>query len=94
MYRKLSASYVKSLLCGFACFSPALTKPVESACRSLLIRKKFIKVFYIVRIMETITIPNEKYIQLKRKEKIADDLILQLEAGLLDLEAGRIKRVR
>jgi hypothetical protein len=43
---------------------------------------------------ETVTIPEDKYIQLKKKEKIADDLVLQLESSLRDLKAGRIRRVR
>lgn len=43
---------------------------------------------------ETISIPREEYALLKKKEAIADDLLLQLEASLRDLEAGRVKRVR
>lgn len=31
---------------------------------------------------------------LKKKVAVADNLLLQLEASLKDLEAGRIKRVR
>ena len=42
--------------------------------------------------METITLTEERYVQLKKKEKIADDLLLQLESSLRDLEAGRIER--
>jgi hypothetical protein len=43
---------------------------------------------------EIISISREEYTMLKRKEAIADDLLIQLEASLKDLEAGRIKRVR
>ncbi len=42
---------------------------------------------------ETITIPKEEYTLLKKKAKVADDLLVQLEASLRDAEAGRIKRV-
>lgn len=31
---------------------------------------------------------------IKKKEAIVNDLLLQLEASLKDLEAGRIKKVR
>ena len=43
---------------------------------------------------ETMSIPVEEYKILKKKEKVADDLLLQLDASLRDLEAGRVKRVR
>ncbi|MBI2147632.1 hypothetical protein HYU19_04100 [Candidatus Woesearchaeota archaeon] len=43
---------------------------------------------------ETVSIPIEEYQLLKKKEAIADDVVLQLEASLKDLEAGRIKKVR
>ncbi len=43
---------------------------------------------------ETVCISKEEYISLKKKEAIADDILLQLDASLKDLEAGRIKRVR
>ncbi|MBI4152507.1 hypothetical protein HY495_02245 [Candidatus Woesearchaeota archaeon] len=43
---------------------------------------------------ETVCIPSEEYKLLKKKEAIADDLLIQLEASLQDIEAGRIKRVR
>lgn len=43
---------------------------------------------------ETVCIPVEEYQRLKKKAHIADDVLLQLEASLRDLEAGRIKRVR
>lgn len=41
-----------------------------------------------------ICIPVEEYNRLKKKEAIADDILLQLDASLKDLEAGRVKRVR
>ena len=43
---------------------------------------------------ETVCISTEEYVHLKKKEEIADDLLLQLESSLKDLEAGRVKRVR
>ncbi len=43
---------------------------------------------------DTVCIPTKEYETLKRKEAVADDLLVQLEASLLDLQAGRIKRVR
>ena len=42
---------------------------------------------------ETITIEQDEYALLKKKEKIADDIILQLKSSLYDLKAGRIRRV-
>ena len=36
----------------------------------------------------------EEYEHLKKKAAIADDILLQLEASLKDLEAGRVRRVR
>ena len=42
---------------------------------------------------ETITIPADEYDRLKKKAKIADDIIYQLEMSLKDAEAGRIRRV-
>ena len=41
---------------------------------------------------KTILISEEEYNQLKKKEEIADDLVLQLEASLKDLEEGRIEK--
>ena len=41
---------------------------------------------------KTIMISEEEYNQLKKKEEIADDLVLQLEASLKDLEEGRIEK--
>ena len=43
---------------------------------------------------ETICIPTEEYKLLKKKQSVADNLLLQLEASLKDIEAGRIKQVR
>tara|TARA_Y100000034_G_C6899159_1_gene415269 strand:+ start:697 stop:894 length:198 start_codon:yes stop_codon:yes gene_type:complete len=43
---------------------------------------------------ETVKISSEEYTMLKKKEAIADDLLLQLDASLKDLEAGKLKRVR
>ncbi|MBI3037167.1 hypothetical protein HYY73_05475 [Candidatus Woesearchaeota archaeon] len=42
----------------------------------------------------SVTIAVEEYERLKKKAAVADDLVVQLEASLKDLEAGRIKRVR
>lgn len=44
--------------------------------------------------MTTVCIPKEEFVRLKRKEEIADDLVLQLESSLKDLETGKVKRVR
>jgi len=43
--------------------------------------------------MSTISISTEEYSLLKKKEEIADDLLLQLEVSLRDMEAGKLKRV-
>tara|TARA_Y100000031_G_C8105013_1_gene330566 strand:- start:393 stop:533 length:141 start_codon:yes stop_codon:yes gene_type:complete len=43
---------------------------------------------------ETVCISQDEYTMLKKKEEIADDLGLQLDASLKDLEDGKIKRVR
>lgn len=43
---------------------------------------------------ETVCISTEEYVHLKKKEEIADDLLLQLEASLRDLGAGKVRRVR
>jgi len=45
-------------------------------------------------VASTICIPAEEYALLKKKEAIADNLLLQLEASLHDLKAGRVRRVR
>ena len=42
---------------------------------------------------ETRIITTEEYDKLKKKAKIADDIIYQLEMSLKDAEAGRIRRV-
>ena len=42
----------------------------------------------------SVSISVEEYDKLKRKAAIADDVLLQLEASLKDLEAGKVKRVR
>ncbi len=42
---------------------------------------------------DTVCISTEEYIHLKKKEEIADDILLQLEASLHDLKAGKIRRV-
>ena len=43
--------------------------------------------------MSTISISTEEYSLMKKKEEIADDLLLQLEVSLRDMEAGKLKRV-
>ena len=43
--------------------------------------------------IETITIPKEEYLQLKKLAEIDQDLLNQLISGLEDIKAGRIKRV-
>ncbi|MBI1970137.1 hypothetical protein HYS47_00160 [Candidatus Woesearchaeota archaeon] len=43
---------------------------------------------------ETVSIPLDEYQLLKKKETIADDLLLQLESSLKDLKEGRVNRVR
>ena len=42
---------------------------------------------------ETITIPKEEYLKLKKIEEVDLDLISQLISSLKDIKAGRIKRV-
>jgi len=42
---------------------------------------------------ETITIPKEEYLKLKKMEEVDLDLISQLISSLKDIKAGRIKRV-
>ncbi len=42
---------------------------------------------------ETVVIVRGEYERLLKKSKVADDLLIQLEASLRDAEAGRIKRV-
>ena len=43
---------------------------------------------------QTISIPVEEYKLLKKKEAVADDLLLQLDASLNAIEKGKLKRVR
>jgi hypothetical protein len=65
-------------------------------CRTCCNHDKFINKVCVSVVMatETVCIPVEEYQRLKKKAHIADDVLLQLEASLRDLEAGRIKRVR
>ena len=42
----------------------------------------------------SVTITVEEYERLRKKAAVADDLLVQLEASLKDLEAGRVRRVR
>jgi len=41
--------------------------------------------------MKTITISEEKYLELKQKAELDQDLLLKLVRGLEDIRAGRIK---
>lgn len=43
---------------------------------------------------ETVTIPIEEYAHLKKKEELADDLLLQLQASVQAIKEGRVRRVR
>lgn len=43
--------------------------------------------------MKQVTIPADEYDRLKKKAKIADDILYQLEMSLRDAEAGRIRKV-
>ena len=43
---------------------------------------------------ETVSISSDEYAMLKKKEAVADDLLLQLNSSLKNLESGKIKRVR
>jgi hypothetical protein len=43
---------------------------------------------------ETVTILKQEYDSLKRKASFADDVLLQLEAGLKDAQAGRVLEAR
>jgi hypothetical protein len=40
---------------------------------------------------ETVTIPKEEYIELKKKAQTVDDLLMKLIRGLEDIKAGRVK---
>ena len=43
--------------------------------------------------METVTIPKEEYIKLKKYAEIDKELLNQLVSSLEDIKEGRIKRV-
>lgn len=43
---------------------------------------------------ETVCISKEEYVLLKKKESVADDVLLQLDSSLQDLQKGRLKKVR
>ena len=43
--------------------------------------------------MKTVTLSQEKYEALKKKEELADDMLLQVQASLEDVKHGRIRRV-
>jgi len=43
--------------------------------------------------METVTIPKEEYLKLKKLEKLDFDLIRQFAKSLEDLKKGRFKRL-
>ncbi len=43
---------------------------------------------------EMISIPSKEYQLLKKKESLANDLLLQLESSLQDLKNGKVKKVR
>ncbi|MBI2546570.1 hypothetical protein HYV81_05305 [Candidatus Woesearchaeota archaeon] len=40
----------------------------------------------------TVTIPKEEYQRLKKKAKIADDALIQLQLSLEDIKHGRISK--
>lgn len=42
---------------------------------------------------ETVSIPKEEYIRLKKCEEIDQELLNQLVSSLEDIKAGRIKRI-
>ena len=42
---------------------------------------------------ETVSIPKEEYLRLKKHEEVDQDLLNQLVSSLEDIKAGRIKRV-
>jgi len=44
--------------------------------------------------METITIPKEEYLRLKKLEQVDWELVGKFKIGLEDIKEGRIKRVR
>ena len=41
--------------------------------------------------METISIPKERFIELKRKAELNEELLIKLVRGLEDIRNGRIK---
>ena len=43
--------------------------------------------------MKTITISEKEYKKLKKKEEIANDVLMRLNATLEDVKNGRIRRV-
>ncbi len=43
--------------------------------------------------MDTVTISKSEYERLKRKEKMADDVLVQLEQSAEDIRRGRIHKV-
>gem|GEM_PF-2001000 len=47
----------------------------------------------LCRMEETVIIPLREYNILKRKARITDDTMLQLELSLRDLESGCVRRV-
>lgn len=44
--------------------------------------------------METVTIPKEEYVRLKKLEKVDWELVESFKRSLEDLKHGRIKRVK
>lgn len=44
--------------------------------------------------METVTIPKEEYLALKKKAMDEDELLIKLVRGLEDIRAGRTKPYR
>ena len=44
-------------------------------------------------VTDTVTIPKEEYLKLKKVVEIDQDLLNQLVSSLEDIKAGRIKRV-
>jgi hypothetical protein len=44
--------------------------------------------------VKSVCIPSGEYLRLKRKERVVDDVLLQLRVSLRDIQAGRVRRVR
>ena len=42
--------------------------------------------------METVTIPKEEYLKLKKKAALADDVVEQLEKSFQDMRKGKISK--